>query len=292
MFCNEVARILSTRTAHDVSKILLEVLKADIGYRLQTLAFGVQDEDQHHMLKPGEIWWVSSLGDNWCQQYPEAQHICEQLGFTTLDMGADFGKRWTANSAAPFNLFRTRKLGNVNFISVELINEFSDYGSDSLASHYHETNGAHNSVANKKTQSTDLGRLERQVRTCLNLTRLGFIEQANKNYDCETISKEPTKELSTSPARILSPDAPPTAVPISAPEVTPFLEANIQSEMPLPEILSYVKNLRNDKEKCEQEDVRKELSHIAYELMTILKDYDDRVFLCLIELTGRLGERR
>jgi hypothetical protein len=35
--------------------ISLAVLKADILYRLQ----------------PGEIWWVSSIGDDWRQQYQE-----------------------------------------------------------------------------------------------------------------------------------------------------------------------------------------------------------------------------
>jgi hypothetical protein len=144
----DVERILTTKeSTDDVSMISLAVLKAGISYRLQTLAFGVQDDNQHRMLKPGEIWWVSSLGDDWRQQYPEAQHICELLGIAISEMSAAFGKRWTAIKTTPFNLFRTRKLGNVNFISVELINEFSDYGSVSLAPHYHETDGKRNSVA-------------------------------------------------------------------------------------------------------------------------------------------------
>jgi hypothetical protein len=58
-----------------------------------------------------------------------------------------------------------------------------------------------------KKQSTALGQLERQVRTCSNLMRLDFIEKANKHYCCGTIPKEPTKEPSSSPARISSLDA-------------------------------------------------------------------------------------
>jgi hypothetical protein len=83
--------------------ILLAVLKADIMYmyRLQTLAFGVQDDDQHGMFKPGEIWWVSSLGDDWRHQYPEAQHICEQIGISISDMKAAFSKGWTSNNSTP-----------------------------------------------------------------------------------------------------------------------------------------------------------------------------------------------
>jgi len=268
--------------------ITLAVLKADIFYRLQTLAFGVQDEDQHRMLKPGEIWWVSSLGDDWRQQYPEAKHICEQVGIDISDMSAAFGQRWAANKTTPFNLFRTRKLGNVNFISVGLINEFSEYGTVSLAPHYHETNGECNSVAHKKIHSTALGRLERQVSTSSNLKRLGFIEKAIKQYN-QKKSKEPTKECAITTIAV-SPASPPAAAIPAAIQIPPQDDAppidaipvqasNNQTHISLPEILGYVKNLRKDKEKCEQEDVRKQLSHIAYELLTMLKDYDDRVFL-------------
>ena len=56
----DVERILTTKeSTDDVSMISLAVLKAEISYRLQTLAFGVQDDNQQHrMLKPGEIWWI------------------------------------------------------------------------------------------------------------------------------------------------------------------------------------------------------------------------------------------
>jgi hypothetical protein len=191
--------------------ISLAVLKANILYCLQTLAFRVQTKDQHRMLKPGEIWWVSSLGDDWRKQYPEAQHICEQLGIAISEMSAAFGKRWTASKTSPFNLFRTRKLGSVHFISVELINEFSDYGSDSLAPHYHETDGKRNSVANKKIHSTALGRLERQVSTSSNLMRMDLIEKANKQYS-RKIFKEPTKEPAITTVAV-SPASPAAAIP-------------------------------------------------------------------------------
>jgi hypothetical protein len=48
----------------------------------------------------------SSLGDDWRQQYPEAQHICEQLGISIFGMST----------------FCTQKLiGWVNFITVDLL---------------------------------------------------------------------------------------------------------------------------------------------------------------------------
>ena len=45
-----------------------------------------------------------------------------------------------------------------------------------------------------------------------------------------------------------------------------------QTESLLPVILTHVKNLQNDKEKCDQENVRKHSSRIACELATALKD--------------------
>jgi hypothetical protein len=298
--------------------ISLAVLKADIMYRLQILAFGVQDDDQHRMFKPGEMWWVSSLGDDWRQKYPEAKHICELLGISISDMSKAFGKRWTGNLSAPFHLFRHRKLGNVNFTTVQMINEFSDYGSGSLAPHYDETKGNYNSVASKQLHSTALRRLEKQICTSSDLKRSEFIEKANeltkpsptatkkkpapataktKKKPAPATAMTVTKSITTtmSPASpsaqevippIASQDAPPAdAIPIPTEDAPPEAIAqnglvnDNQPEISLPEILTYVKNLRKDEEKCVQEDVRKQSSHIAYELVTILKDSDDRVFL-------------
>jgi antitoxin component of RelBE/YafQ-DinJ toxin-antitoxin module len=294
----------------------LAVLKADIMYRLQTLAFGVQDDDQHRMFKPGEMWWVSSLGDDWRQKYPEAQHICELLGISISDMSKAFGKRWTGNQSTPFNLFRHRKLGNVNFTTVQMINEFSDYGSGSLAPHYDERKGNYNSVASKQLHSTALRRLEKQICTSSDLKRSEFIEKANelmkpsptatkkkpapataktKKKPAPATAKTVTKSITTtvspaSPTQVIPPiasqDAPPAdAILIPTEDAPPEaitpngLVNDNQTEISLPEILTYVKSLRKDKEKCVQEDVRKQSSNIAYELVTILKDSDDRVFL-------------
>jgi antitoxin component of RelBE/YafQ-DinJ toxin-antitoxin module len=73
------------------------------------------------MFKPGDAWWVSSPGDDWRQQCPEAQHVCKTIGISISDMNTAFGKQWTGNKGTPFNLFRTQKLGNVS--CVDLINE-------------------------------------------------------------------------------------------------------------------------------------------------------------------------
>jgi antitoxin component of RelBE/YafQ-DinJ toxin-antitoxin module len=296
----------------------LEFLKTDILFRLMNLAYAVQNEEQHRMFKPGEIWWVSSLGDGGSvtPKYPEALHICDQLGITVSDMKKAFGKRWTANKQTPFNFFRHRKLGNVNFISVELINEFSDYGSDSLGPHYDEKNFQKNSVANKKMHSTALGRLAKQICTSSSLMRPSFLKTANnhkKEYTAvmkknETVTKEkhsaviPSEENPSAaipsednhsaavpsaaaneavpPASLTPPDpveeAPPVLIPSAAFEQ---VGNDNQPELSLSQILAYVKNLRKDKNKCEQEDVRKQSSHIAYELVAMLKDSDDRVFL-------------
>ena len=178
---DDVAKIVSTKTTHDDSTILLAVLKVDVMCRLQTLAFGVQNTEQHRMFKPGEIWWVASLGDAWRQQHPEAKHICEQLGISISDMTAAFGKRWTGNEGTPFNLFRTQKLGCVNFVSVDLINEFSDYGSGSFSAPQHNVKDPKcNTVANKKIHSTALGRLEKQISISSNLMRSSFIEKSKE----------------------------------------------------------------------------------------------------------------
>jgi hypothetical protein len=100
--------ISTTKTTDNFSFISLVVLKADIMCRLQTLAFGLQNEQRHHMFKPGETWWVSSLGGGWRKKHSEAQRICEQLGITVSDMILAFDKRWTEdNGGIPFNLFRS-----------------------------------------------------------------------------------------------------------------------------------------------------------------------------------------
>ena len=329
---DEVVTSSATKTTDNISLISLAVLKADIMYRLQTLAFGVQNEERHRMFKPGETWWVSSLGDGWRKQYSQAQHICDQLGIPYSDMILAFGNRWVNTSGAPFNLFRTRKLGNVNFVTVNLIKEFSEYGSVSLAPHYDEKDCRCNSVGNKIFQSTALGRLGKEISISSDLKRSVFIEQAKLYYgETKQLSAKGKAKLAqaasvmTMPSPlsnasksiitnsiagvedppILSEDAPPAAtqttfqgapaalqdVPPAATQTTfqgapaaaalqdvPPAVPNNQT-LSLPIILTYVKNLRNDKEKCEQENVQKHSSHIAYELITILKETDDRVFL-------------
>ena len=278
--------------------------------RLQTLAFAVQNEERHRMFKPGETWWISSLGDGWRKHYPEAQHICEQLGISVSDMTLAFGNRWIGNEGTPFNLFRTQKLGNVNFVTVDLINEFSEHGSVSLAPHCDEKDHRCNSVGNKKIHSAALGRLEGEISSSSDLKRSAFIELAKthcgetKQFSAKAKpARAATAKTAPSPLSsaksvttnsiaaaddppILSRDAPPAAIqtafqgaPAAEIQDVPAAALDNQTELSLPNILTYVKNLRNDEEKCEQEDVRNHSSHIACELVTILKDTDDRVFL-------------
>jgi hypothetical protein len=65
-------------------------------YHVQTLAFGIQNEQRHRMFKPGETWWVSSLGDGWRKKCSQAQHICDQLGIAVSDMMLAFGNKATS----------------------------------------------------------------------------------------------------------------------------------------------------------------------------------------------------
>jgi hypothetical protein len=208
------------RTTHNISMILLAVLKANIMCHLQTLVFGVQH-------KPGEIWWASSLGDTWRQQHPETQHICEQFGVGVLDMTAAFGKWWTGNEGTPFNLFRTQKLGNVNFVSVDLINKFSDHGSGSLAPHHNEKDPKCNAVANKKIHSTALGLLEQETSISSNLMRSRFIEEASKHHG---EAKKPAATAKPAPATAMT--APPSPQPKSI--ATDLIAA--QCVLPIPPV--------------------------------------------------------
>jgi hypothetical protein len=52
-------------------------------------------------------------------------------------------------------------LNSKAFVTIDLINKFSEHGSGSLAPHCDEKDHKHNSVANKKSHSTALGRLEK-----------------------------------------------------------------------------------------------------------------------------------
>ncbi len=210
---DDVAKIVSMKTTHDDSTISYAVFCLNKINRLQTLAFGVQNNEQHHMFKR----WVTSLGDAWRQQHPEAKHICEQLGISISDMTAAFGKRWTGNEGTPFNLFRTRKLGCVNFVSVDLINEFSDCGSGSFsAPQCNAKDPKCNTVANKKIHSTALGRLEKQISISSNLMRSSFIEKAkdltkpsptSKKKPAPATAKKAPKSITTSPAQEIPPIA-------------------------------------------------------------------------------------
>jgi hypothetical protein len=44
---------------------------------------------------------ILSLGDDWRQQYPEAQHICEQLEISISDMSAAFANGGWQITASP-----------------------------------------------------------------------------------------------------------------------------------------------------------------------------------------------
>jgi hypothetical protein len=197
-------------------------------------------------------------------------------------------------------------------MSVGLINKFSDCGSGSLAPHHNEKDPKCNTIANKKIHSTALGRLEKETSISSNLMRSMFIEEASKHHG---EAKKPAATAKPAPATAMTaqpqfksiatdsiaaqcvPPIPPEDAPTAGTQI-PFQDAHPaatiplqatdnqterqatenQTELLLPTIPTVVKNLQNNKEKCQQEDVRKQTSHVAYELVTILKDSEERVF--------------
>jgi hypothetical protein len=109
-------------------------------------------------------------------------------------MKAAFGKRWAGKTGTPFNFFRTRRLGNAMFVTVNLVNEHSDYESVNSGPRYDNYNGkGDNSVMNRTVHSCTLGRLQKQISGSSSLLMPGFIEKA-KNLYGEAWTKAKGKE--------------------------------------------------------------------------------------------------
>jgi hypothetical protein len=105
-----------------------ERLVLSIKARIGQLVYAVQDDEAHLRFEPGCSWRVSTLGASARKQYPDGVHFCDQIGVSQEDFEFALGKRWLSTEF-PFSALKSRKVRCLNFVTVDLINPFSDYGS-------------------------------------------------------------------------------------------------------------------------------------------------------------------
>jgi hypothetical protein len=70
------------------------------------------------------------MGESAREQYPDGVHFCEQIGVPQEDFKFALGKKWLLRKDFPFSALKSRKVKCLLFVTVELINPFSDYGSE------------------------------------------------------------------------------------------------------------------------------------------------------------------
>ena len=102
-----------------------ERLVLSIKARIGQLVYAVQDDEAHIRFEPGCCWWISSLGASARKQYPHAVHFCEQIEISQEDFEFALGRKWLST----FSALRSRKVRYLSFVTVDLINHYSDYGS-------------------------------------------------------------------------------------------------------------------------------------------------------------------
>jgi hypothetical protein len=105
---------------------LVSLIKA----RVRALVFLVQDDDHNRRFEPGLCWWIETLGVSAKTAYPEGVHFCDQIGVSQKDFEFALGRKWLMSKEFPYSHIRTRRIQTFTFVTVGLINPFSDYGSE------------------------------------------------------------------------------------------------------------------------------------------------------------------
>jgi hypothetical protein len=80
--------------------------------------------------KPGCSWWIATLGASAKTQYPDEVHFCEQIGVTEDEFKYALGRKWLTSTEFSFSALKSRKVGYARFVTADLINPYSDYGSE------------------------------------------------------------------------------------------------------------------------------------------------------------------
>ncbi len=107
-----------------------ERLVLSIEARIQQLVFQVQDDEENMRFKPGYAWWLATLGKSATTKFPEAVHLCDQIGVSQGVFQKALGQKWLSSSKFPFSDLRSRPVGAFTFVTIELVNPYSDYGSE------------------------------------------------------------------------------------------------------------------------------------------------------------------
>jgi hypothetical protein len=81
-----------------------ERLVLSITARIRELVYAVQDEEAHMRFKPGDAWWIITLGASAGKRYPDGVHFCEQIGVSQEDFQFALGRQWRSSKQFPFDL--------------------------------------------------------------------------------------------------------------------------------------------------------------------------------------------
>jgi hypothetical protein len=71
---------MSENELNHKERLVLSCLVLSIEARIQQLIFQVQDDGDNMRFKPGRAWWLETLGKSTTTKFPEAVHLCDQIG--------------------------------------------------------------------------------------------------------------------------------------------------------------------------------------------------------------------
>jgi hypothetical protein len=75
-------------------------------------------------------WWIATLGASAKAAYPEGVHFCDEIGVSQEDFEYALGRKWLMSTEFPYSNLRPRRVRNFTFVTVGVINPFSDYRSE------------------------------------------------------------------------------------------------------------------------------------------------------------------
>jgi hypothetical protein len=111
----------------------IESGKSDIEYRIKCFAFEVQDPLKHPEFSPGKSWWLL----NRTKKAPKGcLTFAEQIGVDVKRIPDLYGRQWASIILSLFAPFlRTRDFSKATWITVNMSNEYADYGDESTCPH-------------------------------------------------------------------------------------------------------------------------------------------------------------
>ena len=105
-----------------------DLTKEEIDARIESLTLCVQDPETHRFFAPGKKWWLYKHSK---RSPKDALLFTDQLGITETQMVAVYKSQWTGKIGKPlypFTYLRKRQFRGDSYITVDITNEYDDYG--------------------------------------------------------------------------------------------------------------------------------------------------------------------